>query len=59
MSGSMGAGGNSGFAGRVAATWQSPFGNSITWLQLAAATVFVLCVILAWRQVTTFIVERV
>lgn len=30
-----------------------------TWTQLAAATIFVLAVALAWRQVTQFIVREV
>ena len=33
--------------------------EKMTWLQLAAATVFVIVVAVAWRQVTLFIMREI
>jgi len=48
--------------GLVTRTWnalQTPFGNAMTWTQLAAVTVFILVVALAWRQVVLFIAQEI
>lgn len=47
--------GSGGYLSSVGASLKTPFGNQMTWSQLAAVVVFVLIVTLAWRQVTLFI----
>lgn len=44
--------------GRIASSLSSP-GGSLTWAQLAAATVFVITVAIAWRQVTLYIMREI
>jgi hypothetical protein len=44
--------------GRITSALNRP-GQNMTWTQLAGATVFVLVVILAWRQVTFMIMREV
>lgn len=44
--------------GNIGEALKAPFAG-MTWTQLAAATVFVLVVIFAWRQVTLFIGQEI
>lgn len=44
--------------GRMMTSLSAPSGG-MTWTQLAAATIFVLTVIIAWRQVTFFIMREI
>jgi hypothetical protein len=44
--------------GRMMNSLSEP-GKGMTWTQLAAATVFVLVVALAWRQVTFYIMREI
>lgn len=48
-----------GLVTRIGAALQTPFGNSMSWAQLAAVTVFILIVALAWRQVVLFIAQEI
>ena len=48
-----------GLFGDIAHALQSPFGNSMSWSQLALVVVFVLIVALAWRQVVLFIGQEI
>jgi hypothetical protein len=45
--------------GQVVEALKTPFSTAMTWTQLAAVTVFVLVVMLAWRQVTLFIGQEI
>lgn len=44
--------------GKITSSLSSP-GKNISWTQLAAATVFVIVVAIAWRQVTFFIMREI
>jgi hypothetical protein len=44
--------------GRLSDALKSP-GGGLSWTQLAGATVFVLVVALAWRQVTFYIMREI
>lgn len=44
---------------QVGESLKSPFGNAMTWTQLAAVVVFVSVVLLAWRQVVMFIAQEI
>lgn len=46
---------NQGLVSRIGNALDTPFGTSMSWLQLAAVIVFIFLVTLAWRQVTLFI----
>ena len=48
-----------GIVSRAATALASPFGTSMTWLQLAAVVVFVTIVLFAWKQVVDLIIEEV
>lgn len=41
----------------LGASLKTPFGNAMTWTQLAAVLVFATVVLFAWRQVVNFIAE--
>ena len=47
-----------GFLSRTAEAIKTP-SSGMTWPQLAAATVFVVVVLIAWRQVVRFILNEV
>lgn len=51
--------GQQSYVQQVASSLKSPFGNDMTWTQLAAVTVFVLVVAFAWRQVVLFIGQEI
>ena len=43
---------------RISSALSAP-SSGMTWTQLAGATIFVICVALAWRQVTHFIMREI
>ena len=47
-----------GFLSRLATGLDTP-SKSMTWKQLGASVIFVLAVLIAWRQVTLFIMREV
>jgi hypothetical protein len=47
-----------GLVGRIGAALKTP-SDRMSWLQLAAATVFVIVVAVAWRQVTLYIMREI
>lgn len=47
--------GSTSVVSKIGTALKTPFGNSMTWTQLAAVVVFVFVVALAWRQVVLFI----
>lgn len=44
-----------GIVSRTTTALKTPFGNAMTWTQLAAVVVFVTVVLFAWRQVVLMI----
>lgn len=47
-----------GIGTRIAAALKAP-SQSMSWLQLAGATIFVVVVLIAWRQVTLYIMREI
>jgi hypothetical protein len=51
--------GQGGLLTRISGAANAPAGGGFSWAQLAGATVFVLVVAVAWRQVTHFIMREI
>lgn len=49
--------GSGGYLSQLGARLQTPFGQGTSWTQLAAVVVFVVVVLIAWRQVVEFIMS--
>jgi len=52
-------GSSPGLISRIGTALDTPFSSSMTWTQLAAVVVFIMCVALAWRQVVLFIAQEI